>query len=1098
MDSPDAKTERSPFQTPALLAALIAALVTAISLTPTPVPDSGRPPALSPAEQAGSIEARMWEDPLASPLKSSAAATDSSAASDCGQIDSQFNRSVAKGERHMRLFVIANAGGASEDSERRIRARAAVLSALNRWGYEPGDSEHLIGPCRFASLDKQSGFETPVRATIERFHLRKDKDLMQRGRGRGDLGATYAGRADQVSVFWIADAPLRLADTVQEAARRYRVLGTAFDSMVAGDEEAGGARYVTLGPLDRDVTDRVESGMRCRPSGARSGSGGDEDKNLPTCPDQAGAALTLRHFRSQVTIDADTSPGDPSRHVLEIGPTDDMLANTLVAELERRGLNLMRPSDHTDVIDARRSSEAHRYACLFDHHVALVSEWDTHHARDFRRAFGGHLGQVASQWRAELRRSDAANVHGFAFTRGLDGKGLQSRSGEGGTTPTSGGAASGNKPPDAAYERSTLQSQRDYVRRLVEQIAERDVNLKAVCGRGSVGIRAIGILASDFYDKRMLLQALRARFPQVQFFTTGLDSRMLDHESSSAMRNVLVVSRFDLKLAPPVQRFVIPFRDGEQTALFLTTSVALLGNSADRDAVAGWVGRWNALTPRLHEIGLTRAHPLNEYARRESCPQLDITEAPENLLRCQDIHPPRDHLSGGTLITITVALGLFVITLYLLGATVWSPNRDGTLLGLCVALVVLVVWPVVCYGWLRDTAEAWAEEPFAWLDGISIWPSLWLRWCALVLSGWLLWLARKRIGHTLDGVAQRFGLTGARPPASRRAWRWRRLLHDTGLTLRRRLRSACIGPHVARAQVDAHHAWLMFRHAMSPGPQLLIGTLWACLMMGVFALIGLNYPVLPPVRGKIAIALFIAVAAAGTFVLLVLMFLSLSVALRLMVLARQLSANRSDWPQEAVDAAVDALQEQYVDPAVISGAAQDAGNTLVERAGQPGKRRIVRAATPTRLDRLLDHYIDILLIEQISRHNEWLLIFPGIVLSLVLASRWDYFEAWTVDPMALVLFGVFGVCALLTVWIGQSAAKQARRTALRGLDGLAASLRNDEQCLTQLLRHVQRYIGEVDSGIFRASHWNMVRATLLPLASAGGLRAVEVLLGALQ
>ena len=260
----------------------------------------------------------------------------------------------------------------------------------------------------------------------------------------------------------------------------------------------------------------------------------------------------------------------------------------------------------------------------------------------------------------------------------------------------------------------------------------------------------------------------------------------------------------------------------------------------------------------------------------------------------------------------------------------------------------------------------------------------------------------------------------------------------------------------------------------------------------------MNYPVLPPVRGKIAIALFIAIAAAGTFLLLVLIFLALSVALRLMVLSRQLSANRSDWPQEAMDAALDALQEQYVDPAVISGAAHDAGNAIIERPRAPGKRRIVKAAEPSRLDRLFDHYLDILLIEQISHHNEWLLYFPGIVLSLVLASRWDYFEAWTVDPLALMLFGIFGACALLTVWIGQSAANRARRNALRGIDGLAASLRTDEQCLTQLLRHVQRYIGDVDSGIFRASHWNMIRAMLLPLASAGGLRALEALLGALH
>ncbi|MCX9157080.1 hypothetical protein OPU71_13185 [Niveibacterium sp. 24ML] len=1108
MDASDPRSDHSPFQTPALIAALLAALIAALNLGQTPVPDSGRPP---PNPQAPQLElranARLWEDPfialhqdsrakpgLAGPAQSEPANPDSKAVRPC----KGFTTAIREGSA-LKLFVIANDGSASEDAELRIRARAAVLAALNRWGYEPSDSEHLRGPCHFA----QGAANVAFRAMSERFLLSREKDSQTGRNQRGELGPTYAGRANVVDVFWISDGPMRLANDNEQVAAQYRELLKAFRSEMALEpDQTRRPGYTIIGPLDREITDRLERGLRCLRRPASSANDNTQHATgLPPCdatdaPQEGSVVpLILRPFRSVATLEASLPGLEPGHRVEEFGPSDDMLANALVTELERRGLNLTRPTTRVRVIAPEQSAETNRYACLFDHHVALISEWDTHFARDFRRAFVGRIRAGASELHAELRATDTANVHGFAFTRGLDGKSLQSRPSDYATTPATSvtaSATSGSPPPDAAYERSMQQSQRDYVRRLGDQIALRDARLKAACGRGAIGIRAIGILASDFYDKRMLMQSLHGRFPRMQFFTTGFDARMLDHENSVIMRNLLVASRFDTALAPPIQRFIIPFRDGSQTALFLTSSIALLSNSASADEIAGWMGRWNTLPPRLHEIGITRAHPLHEFSDSEHCPLLDSTEAPENLLRCLDINPPRHQLANRTVLAIAAGAFALAISLYLLGTAVWPPKGRRTLAGVFAALATLLLVPVFCFSWIRRTDGAWKEEPFAWFDGISIWPSLWLRWCALALCAWLLWLAATRIRKVLADISQRFDLPvlTLQKSAHRRFRRW----PTQWCLLRRRLKRALLGARPEPAALSARRAWFRFSCGVTPRPLFAAGMLWSVLMMGLIGALSLNYPSLPPVRGDIAIPLFIAIAGTGTLLFLLLVFVSLSVALRLKEMASQLSNHCSNWSAIATSAALDELEAQQFDQELLD----EAKLALTTGPSAPRHSCSGKCASGSPLQTILDHYLDILVVEHVSEHNEWLLYFPGVVLSLVIASRWSYLDAWEFDPVAIVMLSLFGAGALLTVWVGNLAATRTRQTALRGLDNVAAKLRANDQKLAQLLRHVQRSIHEVDSGIFRASHWNIVRAMLLPVASAGGLRIVEVLLNTLQ
>ena len=117
------------------------------------------------------------------------------------------------------------------------------------------------------------------------------------------------------------------------------------------------------------------------------------------------------------------------------------------------------------------------------------------------------------------------------------------------------------------------------------------------------GVKAIGIVGSDVYDKLLILQALRSRFKDKIFFTTDLDARYLHADQKEWARNLVIASNFDLSLRPALQQSTLPFRDGYQTATYLAALMALEGKPLDY-----WSGKMKDwLRPQIFEIGRTEA-----------------------------------------------------------------------------------------------------------------------------------------------------------------------------------------------------------------------------------------------------------------------------------------------------------------------------------------------------------------------------------------------------------------------------------------------------------------------------------------------------------
>ena len=172
-----------------------------------------------------------------------------------------------------------------------------------------------------------------------------------------------------------------------------------------------------------------------------------------------------------------------------------------------------------------------------------------------------------------------------SYLRGLDGV-LPEGTGEPvSRAQTASGAAQVRKDALLAQgprERADGNAQYDYLRRLAEDLAVFDVQERR---EGRKGVRAIGVLGNDVYDRILVLEALRDRFfPRSIFFTNDLDARMMGADVTKWTRNLIVASAYGLTLNPGIQGSAPPFRDTYQSGLYLSTLVALNERALALDA----------------------------------------------------------------------------------------------------------------------------------------------------------------------------------------------------------------------------------------------------------------------------------------------------------------------------------------------------------------------------------------------------------------------------------------------------------------------------------------------------------------------------------
>jgi hypothetical protein len=273
---------------------------------------------------------------------------------------------------------------------------------------------------------------------------------------------------------------------------------------------------------------------------------------------------TLQVFSPHATA-ASTRTGLPNGvEFVRVVGDDDQLVKALHHELHLRNAC---PNEHFD--NARRTDNSTNATAdqgrQADSHIALITEQDTRYGREIVDAFKEQFG--------------AGNVLTFRYLRGIDGRTWRPSGSQ--PEPEAAPAVSdrGLNDPYVALPdngewkwRPDGTSQYDYLLRLREILQNKDRELTL---SGERGIRAIGVVATDVYDKLLVLRALRSSFPRAVFFTTDLDANLSHVDEYPSTRNLIVASHFGLRLHPDLQQDIPPFRESYQTSTFLATLLAL-------------------------------------------------------------------------------------------------------------------------------------------------------------------------------------------------------------------------------------------------------------------------------------------------------------------------------------------------------------------------------------------------------------------------------------------------------------------------------------------------------------------------------------------
>jgi len=745
--------------------------------------------------------------------------------------------------------------------------------------------------------------------------------------------------------------------------------------------------------------------------------------------------------------------------------------------------------------------------------LVLISEWDSKYART--------LSQNLTDGVSSLCGTDPSlskQVRTFTYLRGLDGVLPDiDKSGANASHKNDGGQSKGlgAQLNDIPIEHAEGRSQYDYLRRLADEITQLNSDKQFA----ENGIKAIGIVGSDVYDKLLILQALRSRFKDKIFFTTDLDARYLHADQKDWARNLVVASNFGLSLRPELQQSTLPFRDSYQTATYLATLMAL------ENRVFDWTGKMKQwLYPQIFEIGRTEAVHLASptvddltvwYAASRlegSNPKGTISPkiykpCDHNYwAECPGIEPGRPlgrpSFEHAPEIFLAIALGLLLIamasrhmheTLCAVKNTLSSPmNAKAAKFWLTgvgfLALVVLYIFAYII-GEMNASLEQGIGEPFVWLQGTSVWPSLVLRFIgfvltiALALALWIwIWREARLISRSFN-FALPLNWTLARS-------RWSAMLTGPYLDLTSFNREDKVDPKQGCTEVKIGTLWQNYLCATCMREM----TGWILLSTAIVVLLGyaafqlFGTPLFPH-RGQLVERLNLILVFLNALILWLITFWVSYQTRACAQFIKTLSNMSSVWPELLL-------------------------NRMEAETGVP------RA--------YLSDYLDFQLVMRATQRIHGLIYLPFVLILFMVIARSDLFDAMNFPLVLVFVIGLVLVYALFSEILLHRGALAARTKALHyyemllwrlqsplplknnlnentedgtpspdRVNGVAAgqSQLKDPPISAEQIKLLMERIRNTREGVFApVTEQPALRALLLPFGGFGGAQLIEYLI----
>ena len=521
---------------------------------------SSRPTGNGSSEYADKIEdvhARLWQDPFDVIHKHNGSKDENPSLHKrhhspdvLTEIISGENKKINSQLNNIHVIGVMVTGGPYvENTEQRRRRRYAVLSALNVSGYKPNDSQHIgyFSPQGYKCTEKCKEkctthlTDLPDKIPFELFEKQNQEESSKEKK--------------LIILIWLdedlfGDKSLRRINTLAD------VLHLTDDYYIEWNKSTVKKQFTIIGPASSTTLHSMMKELD--KSGDPMWNLKDIDFKILSPTATAANKFIFKDIKGfnaeqeNPLIDFIIKKG-LSWKILRTIKSDYELGLCLKSELKLRG------------VDTEKDN------------IVLISEWDTDYGR----------------WLPDSI-TDAFNnedIQKYSYMRGLDGQTLKTESDAIKSLLNNEKEQRRNK----SYVKPAIgKGQIDYLRRLTNSICRKQDN-------GDIDdIKAIGVLGSDVYDKLLILQALRKKFPSVIFFTTDLDARFVHPNEFKWARNLIVASNFGLELTPALQKDIPPFRGNYQTSIFFSTLLAL---SSDINKNFGQDQIYKLIRPKIFEIG---------------------------------------------------------------------------------------------------------------------------------------------------------------------------------------------------------------------------------------------------------------------------------------------------------------------------------------------------------------------------------------------------------------------------------------------------------------------------------------------------------------
>lgn len=1070
-----------------LVTLLIAAVAIGGYFFDETAPSSNRPVAEERLEHNNAhsqdVPTRLWQDPFEAvnatlrAEKHTPRQPDSAARSGLSRFDTliaDISNKQAACEALLILPVTVSGSNQPETQESRRRIRYAVVSALIQAGYEPEQPGHIgyaADPQRAPSewpadlgyvLDPTAGNHqapTGTHPSDKRQHIYPYEWFDKR---------SNSSSARAVLVVWVnsdllGDNPIATMaswqsylPTTEITNIPIRVIGTFGSGTLLNLARELNQWFVDDDP-PQQITDGIKGLTILSPTATIAEA---------MLPGGSGGPWSLEDSWQTIL---------PESQFLRITNTDAALMEAMVKELRGRG------------IDPNCDSSS-----IWCSHIALISESDTLYGRSLPRAFIDASGAKAK-----------ASIHRFSYLRGLDGRIPNTRGARQARPNESRQALSGSQ---ASFGEARI----DYLERLADRIQRHDhqlqLNLK---GR----LRAIGVLGSDVYDKLLILQALKQRFPGMVFFTTDLDSRLLDQNNLAWTRNLVVVSDFGLQLRDEIQGHTPPFRSSYQTSTYLATLLAL------RDSANGFPDYTDlqpALQVRLFEIGRDKA-----YALTAAEPPPDtlkniagLTTSKKHPLRLHPDNKIGRYTSYHCFRWFLIALATFISALIALlmvnrvqRAVAWLQAFLAKHKAHRMKYYVLLsaYFLVAVFSWVFSD---WLGEPYTWSGGVSAWPAEYIRLFAGLLALALLWRTLQSFQTTNNYINEQYftlaepdpksdKVLGEPPPEiapahaiSQRRSLWQRLRrwlsfkhHLRRLRWQQQLGSSSIWLLFCFSQnrhngerpteVKAKQQWELYLLRNQPGIRWFRVIVPAALFLLVTEIVihALNGPPPVPVRTFQMLLLDKFIITVMTVIpSLLLLFTVMDSCRSSIALMDGINRPQTTWPETT----------------------KGLRYNKIHRDNFNGKD--------------LDEWLDVQLSADLTHRLGDSVYYPFVIIVLILLSRLSWFDNWTLPSGLLVIVALSAFYATYCSVNLQFAARRVREHALRdlrerrlqeqsrrpedrGADALSPEVRIEQ--IDSLIKDVTK----LKRGAFRKWHQQPIIKAFLLLLSSASIFAIDMLGG---